>query len=52
VSISPKGTVEQVELLGGNPILGESAALAVKKWVYAAAKSQTVTEVTLWFDGR
>jgi TonB family protein len=52
VSISAKGCVEKVELLGGNPILGESAAMAVKKWVYAAASSQTVAEVSLSFDGR
>jgi len=52
VSISAKGNVEQVELLGGNPILGESAAMAVKKWVYAAGRSRTIAEVSLQFDGR
>ena len=51
VSISAKGNVEEVALLGGNPILGESAAAAVKKWVYAAARSRTVAEVSLVFDG-
>jgi TonB family protein len=49
ILISAKGTVEDVELLGGNPILGESAALAVKKWVYAAGKSRTTAEVTIVF---
>ena len=34
VTISPKGTVEGIELLGGNPILGEAAAKAAKQWVY------------------
>jgi len=43
--------VEQVELLGGNPILGESGAMAVKKWVYAAGRSRTFAEVSLQFDG-
>jgi TonB family protein len=52
VSISAKGNVEKVELLGGNPILGESAALAVKKWVYSAARSSTMAEVSVSFDGR
>jgi TonB family protein len=51
VSISAKGNVEEVQVLGGNPILGESAALAVKKWVYAAASSRTVAEVSILFDG-
>jgi TonB family protein len=51
VSISAKGNVEDVELLGGNPILGESAAAAVKKWVYAAGRSRTVAEVSISFGG-
>jgi TonB family protein len=51
VSISAKGNVEDVELLGGNPILGESAAAAVKKWVYTASSSRTITEVSVSFGG-
>jgi len=49
VSISAKGNVERIELLGGNPILGESAAFAVKQWVYASGKSRTIAEVNLHF---
>ena len=49
VSISAKGNVEHVVLLGGNPILGESAAAAVKKWVYAAGRSRTITEIRISF---
>jgi TonB family protein len=49
VSISAKGNVEDVELVGGNPILGEAAILAVKKWVYAAGRSRTIAEVTIPF---
>src|SRR5271156_5146281 len=52
LSISAKGNVEDVELLGGSPILGEAAALAVKKWVYAAGRSRTITEVSFPFGGR
>jgi TonB family protein len=51
ISISAKGNVEDVELLGGNPILGESAAAAVKKWVYTASSSRTITEVSIAFGG-
>jgi TonB family protein len=51
VSISAKGNVEDVALLGGNPILGESAAAAVKKWVYTASSSRTITEVSISFGG-
>jgi TonB family protein len=51
VSISAKGNVEDVELLGGNPILGESAAAAVKQWVYAAGRSRTIAEISISFGG-
>jgi hypothetical protein len=43
--------VEDVELLGGNPILGESAAAAVKKWVYTANRSRTIAEISVSFGG-
>jgi TonB family protein len=52
VTISPKGDVEKVEVLGGNPILGEAAISAVKQWVYAASRSRTVAEVSIPFDAR
>jgi TonB family protein len=51
ILISAKGNVEEIQVLGGNPILCESAALAVKKWVYAATNSRTVAEVSILFDG-
>jgi TonB family protein len=50
VTIAPNGTVEDVELLGGNPILGDAAMAAVTKWVYAAGRSRTQTEVSIPFD--
>ncbi len=52
VTISAKGNVEHVDLLGGNPILGESAVAAVKQWIYAAGHSRTVTEINLPFDSK
>jgi TonB family protein len=50
VTIAAKGDVEKVELLGGNPILGESAIAAVKHWVYAPGPSRSVAEVSIPFD--
>jgi len=50
VTIAPNGSVESTELVGGNPILGESAAAAVKRWVYAAGPSRTKTEIVVPFD--
>jgi TonB family protein len=49
VTISPKGSVEGVEILGGNPILAEAAIAAVRQWVYAPAHSTTTLEVTIPF---
>ena len=50
VTVSPQGRVESVILLGGNPILGESAIKAAQQWIYAAAPSRTTLEVTVPFD--
>jgi len=50
VVVAPNGSVERVELLGGNPILGEAAVNAVQKWKYAAANSKTSMEISVPFD--
>ena len=52
VIISPKGAVESVAILGGNPIFAEVAVKAVKQWVYAPWPSQTTAEVTIPFQPR
>jgi TonB family protein len=50
VLVSSKGTVEQVSILGGNPILADAATSAVKKWKYAPADSATMEHVNVLFD--
>ena len=50
VDIAPNGSVEGAQLLGGNPILGQSAIAAVKQWKYAPAKTKTRTVERLEFD--
>jgi TonB family protein len=52
ITIAAKGNVENVELLGGNPILGESAISAVKRWVYAPGHSRTLVEVSIPFESQ
>ena len=52
LTVSPKGSVESVAVLGGNPIFVEVAVKAVKQWVYAPSPSQTTTEVTIPFQPR
>jgi TonB family protein len=49
LTIGPKGNVEAVEVLGGNPILGESAAAAARQWVYSASHSRTIEELSIPF---
>jgi TonB family protein len=44
------GTVARVQILGGNPILAESAAKAVMNWKYAPASAQTTEEVVVNFN--
>jgi TonB family protein len=50
ITITPKGDVKDVQILGGNPILADSAVRAVQKWRYAAASSQTSAEVSIPFN--
>jgi TonB family protein len=49
VTISPNGSVESAQVLGGNPILAESAIKAVKQWVYTANPARTISEVSVPF---
>jgi TonB family protein len=50
VTVTAGGTVESAKVLGGNPILAESAVAAVKKWKYASAEGPTTTTVSLEFN--
>jgi protein TonB len=50
VTITPKGVVEGAKVLGGNPILAESAVTAVKKWKFVPADTSTTTTVSLDFN--
>ena len=50
ITIAAKGNVEDVKVLGGNPILAESAVAAVKKWKYASADTATTSTVSLEFN--
>ena len=48
--VAPNGTVESTQLLGGSPILGQSAMKAVKQWKYAPANGKEKIVVQLEFD--
>ena len=50
VVIQPSGSVQSTQLLGGSPILGQSAMKAVKQWKYAPAAAKEKLVVQLEFD--
>ena len=50
VTITPKGTVKNVALIGGNPILAEAAITAVKRWTYAPGDTVSSAQVSLEFN--
>jgi TonB family protein len=49
VTIAPSGIVDNVELLGGDAVLGQAAMAAVAKWKYAAGRAPTTSEVSIVF---
>jgi len=48
-TVLPNGSVANIQVIGGNPILVENAVKAVKSWKYAPAPSQTEEPVVLNF---
>jgi TonB family protein len=50
LAISPKGTVDNVDVMGGNPILVQSAVEAVKRWKYAPADYSSRVRVSVEFN--
>lgn len=50
VQVATNGSVKNVKLLGGNPILGQSTMKAVKSWKYAPAAADETLTVKLNFD--
>jgi len=49
-TVTPEGKVSNVDVVGGNPILAESAMTAVMKWKYAPAATQSVEEISISFS--
>ena len=47
VTISPNGNVASSQVVGGNPILAQSAVKAVTKWKFSPA--ETTTSADIWF---
>ena len=49
-TVTANGIVVRIQVLGGNPILAETASKAVMKWRYALASTQTNEEVVVSFN--
>jgi TonB family protein len=50
VFIKPDGSVKDTTVLGGNPILAESAQKAVAQWKFSSGSAETTMEVAVVFD--
>jgi periplasmic protein TonB len=49
-TVEPNGTVLSTKLVGGSPILGQSAMKAIKQWKYAPAAGEQTITVKIDFD--
>lgn len=52
LTVSARGSVQSVQVIGGNPILAEAAEKAVKDWVYSPSAMTSTIEVSIPFAVR
>jgi len=52
VVISANGTVKSTKIIGGHPLLVESAVDAIKRWRYEPASADTTTVVEFHFTNQ
>jgi TonB family protein len=50
VFIKADGSVKDTELVGGNPILAESAQKSVSQWKFSPGNSDSTVDVVVHFD--
>jgi TonB family protein len=50
VVVTAAGRVESMQLLGGNPILGQSALKAIKQWKFVPGDGKSTFVLPLTFD--
>jgi TonB family protein len=50
VFVKPDGSVRDTEVMGGNPILAESAQKSVSQWKFTPGSSETTIEISVVFD--
>lgn len=49
VTVRPDGTVKDVQTIGGNAVLVESATRAVKQWRYAPSEKEAAIDISIHF---
>lgn len=52
LTVSARGSVQSVQVIGGNPILAEAAEKAVREWVYSPSATSSMIEVSIPFAVR
>jgi TonB family protein len=52
LTVSARGSVQSVQVIGGNPILAEAAEKAAKDWVYSPSATISTIEVSIPFAVR
>lgn len=50
VVVAPNGSIKSTKVIGGHPLLVESAVDALKKWKYEPGNSETTTTVEFKFN--
>ena len=50
IFIRPDGSVKDMEVLGGNPILAECAEKSVRQWKFSPLNSDSTVEIVVHFD--
>lgn len=50
--VRPDGTVKEVHVIGGHPMLATAAEKAVMKWRYEPTTKETVENVKITFSGK
>jgi TonB family protein len=50
-TVSSSGKIVDVKIVGGHPVLAQSAADAARKFVYEPASSETVETISFNFNG-
>jgi len=50
ITVTPTGSVKDVKLMGGHPVLANSAMDAVKKWHFEAGPQESTGIVEFRFD--